>query len=140
MKADRRFQPGDETGAVAVEFALGASFLIVLLFAVISFGSVYTRLEVFNSAVREGARAAAVGKTAAESVAAVTSAAAPFTTGSTPTVVVGGVTYSGTQKPCEDKVGQSVTVSWSQAFALNLIFLQINTPAQQFRGVFRCEA
>ena len=140
MKADKRFQSGDETGAVAVEFALGASFLIVILFAVIAFGSVYTRVEIFNSAVREGARAAAVGKTAAESIAAVASAAAPFTTASIPTVTVGGVSYSGAQKPCQDKVGQSVTVSWSEAFSLNLIFLQINTPAQQFRGVFRCEA
>ena len=127
----------DERGAVAVEFALGAVLMLTILFAVIAFGSMYSRIEVFQSAAREGARTAAVGGDVGEVTEAVNDAVDPYTIapGSTISVSVGGVPGS-----CDDDVGEAVTVSWSQTFDLDLVFLEFTTPTQTFKGVFRCEA
>jgi len=50
-----------ERGASAVEFALVASLLFLILFGVIQFGIAYNRVQGINSAGREGARAASMG-------------------------------------------------------------------------------
>jgi Flp pilus assembly protein TadG len=51
----------DEGGASAVEFALVASLLFLILFGVIQFGIAYNRVQGLNSAGREGSRAASIG-------------------------------------------------------------------------------
>ena len=51
----------DDRGASAVEFAIVASLLLLILFGIIQFGIAYNRVQGLNSAGREGARAASIG-------------------------------------------------------------------------------
>ena len=62
----RKDEPSDrirsrEEGASAVEFALIAPLLFLLVFAIIYFGIAFLRMQTLRSSVREGGRAAAVG-------------------------------------------------------------------------------
>ena len=50
-----------EDGASAVEFALIAPLLFMLLFGIIGFGLAFLRVQSIRTAVREGGRTAAVG-------------------------------------------------------------------------------
>jgi Flp pilus assembly protein TadG len=50
-----------EEGASAVEFAIIASLLLLILFGIIQFGIAYNRVQGLASAGREGARTASVG-------------------------------------------------------------------------------
>jgi Flp pilus assembly protein TadG len=118
-----------ERGAAAVEFALIVSLLLLIVFGIVAFGSVYSELEVMESAAREGARAAAV-RTPDQIVAAVNDAAAPYSVDNTPTANI----------VCDDAtVGERVTVSWSQDFEVELVLAPPMTFTRQMRGVFRCE-
>ena len=51
-----------EEGATAVEFALVAPVLFMIVFAIIGFGVAFLQLQTARSAVREGARQAAIMK------------------------------------------------------------------------------
>jgi len=62
-------------GAVAVEFALVAPVLMILLFGAIEFGLAFKDLLVLNQAAREGARAASVGDTVSTVLSRIDSAA-----------------------------------------------------------------
>lgn len=62
-------------GAVAVEFALIAPVLMILLFGAIEFGLAFKDLLVLNQAAREGARAASVGDTVSAVLSRIDSAA-----------------------------------------------------------------
>jgi len=122
-------QRNNERGAAAVEFALIVSLLLVIIFAIVGFGSVYSELEVMESAAREGARAAAV-RTPDQIVASVNDAAAPYSVDNTPTANI----------VCDDAtVGDRVTVSWSQDFEVELVLAPALTFTREMRGVFRCE-
>jgi Flp pilus assembly protein TadG len=50
-----------EDGASAVEFALVAPLLFMLVFGIIGFGLAFLQVQSIRTAVREGGRAAAVG-------------------------------------------------------------------------------
>jgi Flp pilus assembly protein TadG len=63
-----------DAGAAAVEFALVATLLITLVFGIVDFGWLLNRTTLVNNAVREGARAAVVTRSAADAVDAATSA------------------------------------------------------------------
>jgi hypothetical protein len=52
----------NQKGAAAVEFALIAPILFMLIFAIFEFGTGYSRYLAITHAAREGARLAAVGK------------------------------------------------------------------------------
>ena len=52
-----------ESGQTLVEFALILPILVILIFGAIEFGRIFHATHVITSAAREGARAAAVGKT-----------------------------------------------------------------------------
>jgi Flp pilus assembly protein TadG len=119
-----------EEGAVAVEFAIIFPVLILVLFGIFEFGQFFSELEVYESAAREGARAAAVRGSASDIQAAVTSASSPFTVGGTPTADI----------VCTDlTVGQMVTVSWSQSFQINVPLWKNTTFQKTIGGSFRCE-
>jgi hypothetical protein len=62
-----------DTGAAAVEFALVASVLIVLVFGIVDFGWLFNRTTLITNATREGAREGAVTRTGATASAAATS-------------------------------------------------------------------
>src|SRR4051812_45067078 len=63
-----------ERGAAIIEFALLLPILIMLVFGIITFGRAYFAKLELASAVREGARAAALGKTNGEAVSATVAA------------------------------------------------------------------
>ena len=51
----------DEEGAAAVEFALIAGLLVMLVFGLIEYGLAFWQIQSLRAATREGARVAAVG-------------------------------------------------------------------------------
>jgi Flp pilus assembly protein TadG len=119
-----------QEGAAAVEFALIASLLFLVLFGIIEFGRLFSELEVLNSAAREGARAAAVRGTSDEVAEAVELAAQPYDLDETPTA----------DKVCSDSTsGEPVTVEWDQNFKFSVGLLPDFDQTMQIKGVFRCE-
>jgi hypothetical protein len=58
-----RLSPCKQEGAAAVEFALIAPILVILVFGILQFGVAFLHVQTIRSAVREGARYAAVGGT-----------------------------------------------------------------------------
>ena len=117
-------------GAAAVEFALIASILFMVLFGIIEFGRLFSELEVLNSAAREGARAAAVRGTADDVADAVEVAAQPYDLDESPAA----------DKVCSDATsGQPVTVAWDQNFQFSVGLLPDFNQTMEIKGVFRCE-
>lgn len=120
----------DERGAAAVEFALIASILFMMLFGIIEFGRIFSEMEVLNSAAREGARVAAVRGTSTQIETAVANAADPYELDGTPLA----------DKVCSDTTsGQAVTVSWDQNFKISVGILPPLDRDIEVKGVFRCE-
>ena len=120
----------DQRGAAAVEFALIASLLFVVLFGIIEFGRLFSELEVLNSAAREGARVAAVRGTGDEVAEAVETAAQPYGLDENPTA----------DKVCDDSThGEPVTVAWDQNFQFSVGLLPDFDQTLEIQGVFRCE-
>lgn len=120
----------EERGAAAVEFAIISTVLFLLVFGIIQFGQAYSRLQVFEGAAREGARAAAVRGSTDDVIARVYDAAAPYVPAERPTV---------TGSCTADTVGDTVTVSWTQDFEISLPFLPAMHAEREIKGVFRCE-
>ena len=119
-----------ERGAAAVEFALIASLLAVIVFGIFEFGRVFSQYEVLQGAAREGARVAAVRAPAGDVVARVRQAAGPIALSSAPSV----------SRTCDDaSVGQPVTVSWTQRFRIGIPFVPVMHKTVLIKGVFRCE-
>lgn len=119
----------DERGAVAVEFALIVPVLLMLIFGGIEYGRVYSELEVFESAAREGARMAATRQPGLVQ-SAVTAAADPYDLTGTP---------SASMACTPDTVGQLVTVSWTQSFQVDIALVPVMDVDREIRGTFRCE-
>ena len=71
----------DSTGASALEFAVVAPFLMLLIFGMIEFGWVFQNQLAITHAAREGARLAAVNDGANWDAGVVESRAYPLTTG-----------------------------------------------------------
>jgi Flp pilus assembly protein TadG len=136
-----------EEGAAAVEFAIVATLLMLLVFGVIEFGLWIAQYESMSSAAREGARVAAVRGDAngdnmyssADVTYAVTQAAAPYP-------VSGAVSITnknGVAMICNGETyGQLVYVKWTQTFANNRLFfrLPLLPASREIKGVFRCES
>src|SRR5437588_12417952 len=59
---------GSERGASAVEFAIIASLLFMVLFGTIQFGIAYNRYQGLNAAAREGARVGALQNTTVDTI------------------------------------------------------------------------
>ena len=67
-----------EEGASAVEFAIIAPLLFMLLFGIIGFGLAFLRVQSIRTAVREGGRTAAVGAPVATTQQTTVSAASGY--------------------------------------------------------------
>ena len=125
----------DEGGAAAVEVALVALLLMMIISATIEFGSAYNELQVMTSAAREGARYAAVRHTADEISTRIEEATAAFETTTSPVITVDGAGGTCT----DDTTGDPVEVSWTQSFEITIFGLPAFSPDAAISGTFRCE-
>jgi Flp pilus assembly protein TadG len=134
----------DERGVAAVEFALVAALLFVLVFGLIEYGLYFFKAQTLRAAAREGARVAAVGGTGDDVSAAIQRSAGetlPFTTQVT----------GGTSSQCtKDDDGKPVTVTIptdpypngdiSSAFTIEIPLIPSITIHPSISGTFRCES
>jgi Flp pilus assembly protein TadG len=129
-----RQRAASEQGAAAVEFALIASVLLMLLFGILEYGRTFSEIEVLTSAAREGAREAAVRGDLADVDARVEEAAQPY-------VGDGGIAVSmSPASGCTDtNAGDSVTVSFPHEIEVSIAFVPAYHRTVTIKGVFRCE-
>ena len=102
-----------EEGASAVEMALLAPLLFMLLFGIIGFGLAFLQVQSIRSAVREGGRAAATGYDVSSTQDRVISAS----TGYIPSTLKGNVSVTAEgptgPTPCNrNNIGRNVIVSF----------------------------
>lgn len=148
----------DERGASAVEFALLAPILFMLVFGIIQLGMAYHRQQGLEAASREGARTASIGATQTVITTRVRDAQSLFQSADVSVIysysLDDGATYtpiaaSGANKPCATAgIGRLVKVSAQVApppapnqakYAISLLFVGNWTPTYTATGVFRCE-
>lgn len=109
----------DDSGAVAVEFALVFPLLILVLFGVIEYGAVYNAQLVVTGAAREAAREMAVtGNAGSARSAALT--AAP---GLVPALKTSDVQISGACSPGQDV---TITISYQKPFITGLFGAKVD--------------
>ena len=132
-----------EEGAAAVEFAIVATLLFLIVFGIIQFGILFERYEALVSSARDGGRVAATRGNLPTIQSAVVNAT-PFTincaagTG-TSCVTVSVNPAAGTTTPCDtSNPGAMVTVAVAYKWTPPVPFI----PAPKSftsQGVFRCE-
>lgn len=125
-----------QEGAAAVEFALVAGVLLLLVFGIIEFGKVFSELGVLNSAARAGARTAAVRAGEPDVRNAIAAAAGPYEVDFTNFQMT---TESAASLCDEATQGESITVGWDQSFEMRIFLLPDVTKIVPIQGVFRCE-
>jgi Flp pilus assembly protein TadG len=137
-KTGRRLQ--QQQGAVAMEFALILPVLMLILVGTLEFGRVWSQMQVFQGAAREGARCAAVQATDVSGCVIqerIDAASGGYTPAVPATVTINGVA---TTSGCTDAtVGLDVTVSWVQPLTIDIPFWDDVTVNSTIAGVFRCE-
>jgi len=134
LKKEQERRTSRERGAAAVEFAIIAVVLFMVLFGIFEYGRIFSQLEVFNSAAREGARVAAVRGTVADIQAAVDAAAEPYTVSAPISITPGG------DPPCTDaNSGSQVRVEWQQNVQISIAILPPLNKNVTIQGTFRCE-
>lgn len=132
----------DERGAAVVEFALILPILVLFVFGIIEFGRAYSARIQLTAAVREGARAGALGLDAV----AATKAGAP---GLTPTQI--NVTYTPTpgsfcagagptttQSSSTSTTIPTATVTATYPFKYDIPLFGAGTWTLSATGVMRC--
>lgn len=123
-----------ERGAAAVEFAIIAVVLFMVLFGIFEFGRIFSQLEVFNSAARQGGRVASVRGSVAEIQAAIATAAEPYSVSGPVSITPGG------DPPCTDaNSGSQVRVEWQQNVQISIAILPPLNKNVTIQGTFRCE-
>ena len=133
----------NERGAVAVEFALLAPLMVIILFAIIEYGVAMTRALAYASSARDGARYAAVHCRPPSTTVKCTDAliqtriVASMPTGYPVTFT----SFSATPEDCSlpASVGQIVTVKWEQVVPIDVPFLPDLSWTIHPSGSFRCE-
>jgi Flp pilus assembly protein TadG len=134
-----------EDGASAVEMALLAPLLFILVFGIIEFGFAFLQVQSIRAAVREGGRAAAVGASRPD-VQAKTVAAS---SGSIPSANQGNVSVSypsGATNCNSNNIGSDVTVSFPTSVLNSGAGIVVAIPmlpdihiTPTIRAQFRCE-
>jgi Flp pilus assembly protein TadG len=132
----------DERGAAVVEFALILPILVLFVFGVIEFGRAYSARIQLTAAVREGARAGALGLDAV----AATKAGAPGLTASqinvtytpTPGSFCGGAGPTTTQFNSSSTTLPTATVTATYPFQYDIPFFGDGTWNLSATGVMRC--
>jgi|SRR5437868_544719 Flp pilus assembly protein TadG len=130
-----------EDGAAAVEFAIIVSLLVMLVFGMMQYGLAFFQTQNLRSAVREGARVAAVRGDASTVKAAIASASAGSLT-------TGNFSYSQSVTCDDSNVGDEVTItipydslpqSMKDQFSINIPFGPTVQLKPNISGSFRCE-
>lgn len=148
----------DERGASAVEFALLAPVLFMLVFGIIQLGIAYHRQQGLEAASREGARTASIGATQTDISNRIRAAQSLFQSADVSVAYAyssnNGSSYttiaaSGANRPCQTAgIGSLVKVDARVAppaspnqdrYAISLLFVGNWTPTYTATGVFRCE-
>jgi hypothetical protein len=128
---------GSQRGAAAVEFVILLPILVVILFAITSFGLAFSRFVNYISAAREGARYAAVH-------------CSPEATQCTQDLIEERVTDAAVGYPigpgapdadrdCTLDPGLPVMVSWEQEIPIHVPLLPDLSRTVTIEGSFRCE-
>ena len=115
-----------DEGAALVEFALVAALLMMILVGIVEFGRGYSMKVQLTGAVREGARAAALGKSTGDVTAAVAAAA--------PGLTVASTSVSG----CPAGGGGNATVTATASFHYDIPVFGSATRTLSATGVMRC--
>ena len=132
-----------EDGAAAVEFALIAGVLVMLIFGMLQFGVAFFELQNLRAAVREGARIGAVGADDDEVRQRVSDLTANQIPPSAAVITVSrtcaGETFDGTVAVSIDTTNPALPPAVQDIFSLDIPFMapiQIDAPVH---GEFRCE-
>jgi Flp pilus assembly protein TadG len=136
MKTRRRLR--QQRGAVAVEFALIMPVLLLILVGTLEFGRVWSQLQVFQGAAREGARCAAVKATSTCVIQQrIDASSGAYHPAANATVTING---SPAATGCTNLTrGKDVKVSWVQPLTIDIPFWNDVTINSTITGVFRCE-
>ena len=118
-----------EVGAAAVELALVLPLLVMLVFGIIEFGRAFYTKTQLSGAVREGARARALGADATTTEAAVAAAAPGANNGSL-------VVDAGTVCPSSGPGDATVTATYDLGYTIP--FVATGTWNLTVTGVMRC--
>ena len=142
MRMGMRSRVREDDGAAAVEFALIAGVLFMLLFGMLQFGLAFWQVQNLRSATREAARVAAVRAPNDVIGQRLVDASA----GSLPGGYAGFAVLPG---PCtQERAGEEVTVrirndllpgAVQQAFSIEIPFIPTMTIDPDLSGTFRCE-
>ncbi len=131
-----------EGGAAAVEFAIIAPLLFMLIFGMLQYGLAFFQVQNLRSAAREGARVAAVRGTPADVSLAISDAS----TGSLSYPANGTWAYSQPVTCADATSGNPVTLTLTTlptavraSFVINVPFLPPITLTPTISGSFRCE-
>lgn len=139
-----------EAGAAAVEFALIASVLLMILFGTAQFGIAFNRMQGIEAAAREGARTASLPDSTINDIATRVRAAVSIVDPAAMTVGCGSlatgqgciqVTPSGAGGflPCNLRAGQTVTVEVRYRTAITIPLWKTQGVTMNGKGDFRCE-
>jgi Flp pilus assembly protein TadG len=132
-----------EEGASAVEFAIVAPLLFMLLFGIIGFGLAFLQVQSIRTAVREGGRAAAVG----QSVSGTQQTTVDASSGSIPDGQQSNVIVSSSLggRCTANNIGDDVTVSYDTGLlpgggvVVHIPLLPDIVMAPVITASFRCE-
>lgn len=142
---------GEESGASAVEFAIVASVLFLVLFGTIQFGIVFNRYQGLQAGAREGARLAAVHATHDEIVQRVKDSVSIINEADIEdpcpgTLFVGDGcvdidpdSATGDDAPCDGIEGDTITVLAKYRQEIPIPFWTSPDITITGRGEFRCE-
>lgn len=120
-----------ERGAVAVEFALLAPVLIMLLFGIMEFGRAYNTQITLTSAAREGARVMAIENNQSAAEAAATKASSSLSP-----LTLEFSTYPIASTPAKCSSGKQVTLV--VRYSLNTMTGLAGPFAMQGKGTMLC--
>jgi Flp pilus assembly protein TadG len=128
--------PERERGASAVEFALVAPILILLVFGIFQFSIVYNRQQGLHAAAREGARIASLPQTTSSEINDRVMAALDGIQFDTPPSIT--ITPASGQ-PCNQRAGQTVKVVVEATTSVDIPLWGQQGVTLTGRGEFRCE-
>lgn len=138
MRLEHR-RSASERGGVAVEFALILPVLLMIVVGTIEFGRVYSQVQVYNGAAREGARCAAVMATAYAQCETLADVQQRIDDASDPYPDPPAATVTPSGGCTNDTMGDDVTVSWDQPLVLSIPFWKDVSFTTTIEATFRCE-